>query len=84
MHCIVPESKADYKSNIKTRHKVGFLLVGQLGFEPRTRGLKGPCSNQLSYRPKSVAEPSYYTVFSLKPSMMTAVFVFQHSQNQRH
>jgi hypothetical protein len=54
-------------------------MVGQLGFEPRTRGLKGPCSNQLSYRPKSDAEPSYYTVISLKTSMMTVVFSFNHT-----
>lgn len=28
------------------------LLVPPLGFEPRTQDLKGPCSNQLSYRGK--------------------------------
>lgn len=28
-------------------------LVGRLGFEPRTNGLKIRCSNRLSYRPES-------------------------------
>ena len=27
-------------------------LVSREGLEPSTPGLKGPCSNQLSYRPK--------------------------------
>jgi hypothetical protein len=33
------------------------LLEGLEGLEPSTRGLRGRCSNQLSYRPSS--EPRY-------------------------
>ena len=29
-----------------------FSVVSREGLEPSTPGLKGPCSNQLSYRPK--------------------------------
>ena len=29
-------------------------MVSREGLEPSTPGLKGPCSNQLSYRPRNV------------------------------
>jgi hypothetical protein len=34
-------------------------VVGLVGFEPTTPALSRRCSNQLSYRPKPVAWPSY-------------------------
>ena len=48
-------------SGRKTDHKLH--MVSREGFEPSTPGLKGPCSNLLSYRPKYLL---YYT----------AIFIF--------
>lgn len=42
-------------------------MEGPLGFEPRTRGLKGHCSNQLSYGPTAaIANRLYYPDFGKK------------------
>jgi hypothetical protein len=43
-------SLSDFPKEIPHLREV-FFLEGPLGFEPRTRGLKVPCSNQLSYGP---------------------------------
>gem|GEM_PF-4470324 len=39
--------------NFSAVEKFTVRLEGPLGFEPRTRGLKGLCSNLLSYGPKN-------------------------------
>ncbi len=51
-------------------------MVGQLGFEPRTRGLKGPCSNQLSYRPKSIGLVNYTEIELKRQSNLVVATVF--------
>lgn len=43
------------------------ILEGPLGLEPRTRSLKGYCSNQLSYGPTATtANRLYYPDFGKK------------------
>ena len=39
------------KNSSKQRSLKRLYLEGPLGLEPRTRGLRGRCSNQLSYGP---------------------------------
>jgi hypothetical protein len=43
-------------------------MEGPLGFEPRTRGLKGHCSNQLSYGPVKQAVTDYIILILAKKS----------------
>lgn len=44
-------------------------MEGHLGLEPRTRGLKGRCSNQLSYGPTILEDNRNFTTFPLLLSM---------------
>ncbi len=51
----IPSKKADHKGRL-------FYLEGLVGFEPTTRGLRGHCSNQLSYRPVILAIRAILTI----------------------
>ena len=46
-------------------------MVSWEGLEPSTPGLKGPCSNQLSYQPTYVAILYYSTFWGLWEGVLT-------------
>ena len=54
-------------------HGGSFYLEGPVGFEPTTRGLKGHCSNQLSYGPIIWAVSDYIIPVLPKKSTPSAV-----------
>jgi hypothetical protein len=48
--------------------------VGPLGLEPRTPGLKGRCSNQLSYRPSLL---SLRLIFKIEKALTLTTFYYK-------
>jgi hypothetical protein len=51
----------DDEINTGSRTENKLEVEGLVGFEPTTRGLKGRCSNLLSYRPANIAASSSYS-----------------------